>query len=278
MSRNTGNNGTDYKKWALLGAAATAVTAAAGVAFYLLTKEDKSSEQTVTSSEKKSKKKSKKDKEKKSSNAVAGGELSRDNLIKLFSEMVEDMGAILYRLSLQVQKMNEAGQPEAKVQKYFQDEYIKQIEFTHTKLLTKYKTTEQAADAAAKLHENDPEFIKIMTQLAKMQRAMQGEEPNAEEMAQLPAWLTLNKTIEIFSEVMNSVTDTIITTMETVAAKNEGKVLSEREREQQTTALYRQSINENKMAIFQKYGSKQIIFHFSVFYIFHCFIYMFIII
>jgi len=190
------------------------------------------------------------------------GVLSRENLIALFSEMIEEMSHIIYRLQTNVSVMQSQGASEEELQKFFQAQYTAEIERTHNKLLLKYKTTEEAADAAAKVYEHDPQFVKLMQQLDKMQRALQGEQPSDSQLARIPSWLDLDNVILIFGDVMKTVTSSILAAMEHVYKKHEGKVYPNKEimLETEIQAFYRTDIEEKKGKLFSKYNIDEELF------------------
>jgi len=179
--------------------------------------------------------------------------LSRDNLIAMFSEMVDEMSTTMYRLTMQVSEMQQRGDTEEKINDHFQKEYAESIDRAHNRLLLKYNTTEALADEAAQKYSDDPDFVKLLAQIEKLQRTISGQGPAPEDLATVPDWLDMDKVIEIFTAVMNTVTESIISSMRTVHNAHAESPVSEGQLDKEIQALYKKTIEEKKKQVFQQF-------------------------
>jgi len=268
MSDNKNKSNDDLQKWGLM---ALGATAAVGAAYFLVkwlskpadAKQVSASPEAAAVADKPSKKGKKKDKKKTETDQATEqatqeateekGELSRDNLIAMFSEMVDEMSATMYRLTMKVSEMQQQGKTEDDINTFFQKEYTNSIEVAHTRLLKKYKTTEEAADAAAKIHAEDPDFVKLLQQIEKLQRTISGQGPDPDDLKAVPDWLDMDKVIEIFTAVMNTVTDSIISSMQTVHRKYEASSVPDAQIDREIQTLYKKTIEEKKQAVFTEF-------------------------
>jgi hypothetical protein len=262
------DNSKKYKEWAITGAVVAGI---AGVSYLLYrswkgktpeaadpevapVEEKAAAVEADTPSPPKSKKKKKEKKEEPPIEDVTpAGELSRKDLIAMFTEMVEEMSATMYRLTMRIQEMQKVNKTEDEINQFFHKEYTSSIEAAHASLLYKYKTTEEAADAAAQKYQDDPELKRLLNQIEKLQRTLSGQQPGEEELEKVPDWLDMAKVIEIFTEVMTTVTQSIIYAMETVYQKYEGQDVLESIKEKEIQSLYKKTIEERKTSVFAKH-------------------------
>jgi hypothetical protein len=178
--------------------------------------------------------------------------LSKENLIAMFQDMVEDMSGIMYTITQEIHEMQAQGVPDSAIEEHFNREYQGRVKAVHERLLIKYKTEESFVEMACAVHGEDPKFKKVLAQLEKMQRAVTGQGPDPEEIKRVPSWMDVPKVIEIFGKIMNVVTGDIIAAMEAVYTRTDVK--NSRESEAEIQKIYKAGIEEKKEKIFSDEG------------------------
>jgi hypothetical protein len=258
MSERSGDAKQGLSKWAIGGLAAAAVVGVGLLVYKMMGSKPEKKEEKVQTEEKKKKKKKEKKAEKKADDQVVLP-LSLETAKALLSDMIDEMSMIISLLSQQINQMSQQGQSEEAINEFFRTKYLMMVTQAHNRILKKHNTTEAAADVAAKLYADDPEFKQLLAKIERMSNTISGQGPSQAEIDSVPAWLDMNKVIEIFREIMQTVTNSIIESMQAVYSETEPPAADATQAEKETAfqaleqkvhARYKATIDEKKNKVF----------------------------
>lgn len=213
-------------KWWVLGGLAAAGVAIAGV-YVLYSSSDK-------------KKKTKKGANKAQSTAVASSsstqgatreeqktnsadteEFGRDQLVAMFRDMVTGMQEVIFGLAKMEQQMRQQQVSQDKMVAALSSQYRDQMQRIQIRAFEKYNTNDEQAERASEKYHDDPEFKKLLHQMEVLNNALTAgvPPPDPEKLAKLPASVTVEKTIEIMTDIMETMTKAMEDSCNAVKAK-----------------------------------------------------------
>jgi hypothetical protein len=219
------NKGSSAKWWVLGGVAAVGVACAGAYLVY-------------SSGGKKKTKKSKKtqkpapepvkptaavnDTTKKEEGSTDTEEFGRDQLVAMFRDMVTGMQEVIFHLAKMEQHMRQQKVSQEELVATLSTQYRDQMQRIQIKAFEKYKTNEEQAERASEKYHDDPEFKELLHQMDVLNNALTAgvPPPDPEKLAKLPASLTCDRTIEIFTDIMETMTEAMVSSVMTVKEKH----------------------------------------------------------
>lgn len=217
--KKTGNN-----KWLIVGGLAAVGVAVAGV-LIMYAKADKKKEKKRAKKEKKASPPQvpiKKEEEKSNKTSSDTEELGRDQLVAMFRDMVTGMQEVIFGLAKMEQQMRQQKVSQEEMQAALSTQYRDQMQRIQIRAFEKYNTDEEQAEKASEKYHDDSEFKKLLHQMEVLNDALTAgvPPPDPDKLAKLPASLTVDKTIEIMTDIMESLTQAMEDSVNAVKAKH----------------------------------------------------------
>lgn len=149
-------------------------------------------------------------------------EFGRDQLVAMFRDMVTGMQEIIFGLAKMEQQMRQRKISQDEMVTALSSQYRDQMQRIQIRAFEKYNTNEEQAERASEKYHNDPEFMKLLHQMEVLNNALTAgvPHPDPEKLAKLPSSLTCDKTIEIMTEIMETMTDAMEYSVQSVKAKH----------------------------------------------------------
>lgn len=154
--------------------------------------------------------------------ANASGELSREHLVAMFKDIVADMDALIFQLARREHQLRNKNVDKQSLLSELSQAYQESMTHIQHKAFAKYETTEQMAEQAVVKYESDPDFQQVRARMDLINNALMGgvPPPDPEQLAKQPDWLTVEKVIEIFTDMMEAMTQSMVESVEEVKAKH----------------------------------------------------------
>jgi adenine phosphoribosyltransferase len=199
--------------------------------------------------------------------------LSLDTAKALLTDFINVMTYTIQACGQAAQELYRQGKTEEEILETFNVRYVQMLTDAHAALLRKYNTTEEAADMAATLYATDPEYKALTEKLERMSNAVAGQAPSQSDLDSVPSWIDEGKMIEIFGELMQAVTESLIFAMRTVYTETEPppttatkaeKDAAKSELEKKVARHYQQLVEENKRKFFEKWNIDEKILDFAL--------------
>lgn len=126
----------------------------------------------------------------------------------MFKDIVAGMDSLIFQLARREHDLRKQPVDKKEILEMLSLDYQKSMHQIQVNAFKKYNTTEEMAEAAVKKYENDPEFKQVRDRMDLINNALMGgiEPPNEEQLAKQPEWLTVTMVIEIFTVMMESMT------------------------------------------------------------------------
>lgn len=155
---------------------------------------------------------------------IAGSELGREGLVNMFTFIVNGMDALIFKLAREERQLRMQGADKDKMLADLSHSYQESMQALQVEAFRKYDTDEVQAETAIKKYEQDPEFKAIRARMDLINNALMGGVPPADPdmLEKMPAWLTVDKVIEVFTTMMESMTQSMVESVEEVSKQHEG--------------------------------------------------------
>jgi len=178
-------------------------------------------------------------------------EFGRDQLVAMFRDMVNGMQEVIFGLAKMEQQMRQQNVSQDEMVAALSTQYRDQMQTIQTRAFKKYNTNEEQAEKASEKYRDDPEFKKLLHQMEVLNNALTAgvPPPDPEKLAKLPASLTVDKTIEIMTDIMETMTDAMESSVNAVKEKHAPAPPPQEE----IDAKYLEKIKVCKDEVLQKY-------------------------
>lgn len=142
-------------------------------------------------------------------------DVSRDVLLGVFGDILKGMERAIIELAQQEQRMKVDGVPPESIMADIAQAYVNAITQLQLQVFASHGVSEGAVDLAVENHQNDPEFKAITDRMQFLNRTLLGGPPelNQEELNKIPAWLTVDTLVEIFTMMMKGMETAFATSL-----------------------------------------------------------------
>jgi len=183
---------------------------------------------------------------------AASGELSREDLVNMFKDIVAGMDSLIFQLARREHQLRNQQVDKERLLATLSQAYQESMQQIQVNAFEKYQTTEEAAERAVKKYENDPDFQMVRGRMDLINNALMGgvPPPDPQQLANQPDWLTVDKVIEIFTAMMETMTQSMRESVDEARAKHpEGPPPSE-----EVNQRYLEKITKVKDSVLEKYN------------------------
>lgn len=190
-------------------------------------------------------------------------ELTLAQIMSFFSDILQGMNGVIVDLSRHEQQLMSQGQDEMKVKEEISQIYLQAITQLQMQCFVNHGLTESQIEKATVKYAHDERFQAITMQIQKLNLALLGEQPglNEEQLQRVPEWLTVDKLIEIFTEMIDGINAGYEDSLATVRAKHPTGFLPEDEVQEQNIIFGRKAREE----ILAKHGIDEETFNIGLF-------------
>ena len=185
-------------------------------------------------------------------------DLPLETMIKIFEEITANMKVVMVKLAQIEQQIRQSVQAQGKqisdqeMSGYLMNQFKQSMEAVEKQVYTKFSTNEATVERIAKHFAEEPSFKKCVTELQSLFRIFTGQSGDVE----VPAQFTLEVILDIMTETMESMTDT----MEKLCKQltEEGLTTGTPEFQQKLQTAYMKESQEVRTAVQKKHGISQV--------------------
>jgi hypothetical protein len=141
---------------------------------------------------------------------VAGGDVDKQSLCDIFDRLISEAQRTIIDLGQIEQQISQSNPQitQQQMQQVLVQQYVHRIKQIQMKVCEEFHTTEEAVDAACTTFAADPDFAPKFASLTKFNqtvtRGISMGPPNPADLAKVPDSLTVQKVIDIFTEMMEN--------------------------------------------------------------------------